>query len=61
MKGVVSRMSGRSWLMRIIDQLLCDENFVYTGDHVVIMGGLPVASLARTNFVKLHRIGKAEA
>jgi hypothetical protein len=23
----------------------------------VIMGGLPIASQARTNFVKLHRVG----
>jgi len=23
----------------------------------VIMGGLPIASHARTNFVKLHRVG----
>jgi hypothetical protein len=26
------------------------------GEYVVIMGGLPIASQARTNFVKLHRI-----
>jgi pyruvate kinase len=29
------------------------------GEHVVIMGGLPVASQARTNFVKLHCIGES--
>jgi len=25
----------------------------------VIMGGMPIAGQARTNFVKLHRVGEA--
>jgi pyruvate kinase len=33
------------------------DKLVQHGEHVVIMGGLPVASHARTNFVKLHRVG----
>ncbi|MBF6591784.1 MAG: pyruvate kinase [Ktedonobacterales bacterium] len=28
------------------------------GDFVVMMGGMPVAGRARTNFVKLHRVGE---
>jgi len=44
-------------LIAVVDQRLRDDNLVQRGEHVVIMGGLPVASQAHTNFVKLHRVG----
>lgn len=44
-------------LIDVVDQRLQDDKLIQRGEHVVIMGGLPVASQARTNFVKLHRIG----
>ncbi|MFL5627835.1 MAG: pyruvate kinase [Ktedonobacteraceae bacterium] len=44
-------------LIAMVDQRLQDDKLVQRGEHVVIMGGLPVASRARTNFVKLHCIG----
>jgi pyruvate kinase len=44
-------------LIALVDQRLQDDNLMQSGDHVVIMGGLPIASQARTNFVKLQRIG----
>ncbi len=44
-------------LIAIVDQRLQDEKLVQRGEHVVIMGGMPVASQARTNFVKLQRVG----
>jgi pyruvate kinase len=44
-------------LISVVDQRLQDDKLVQRGEHVVIMGGLPVASHARTNFVKLHRVG----
>ncbi len=44
-------------LISIVDKRLLDDQLQKPGDHVVIMGGLPVASHARTNFVKLHRVG----
>jgi pyruvate kinase len=44
-------------LMAVVDQRLRDDNLVHNGELVVIMGGFPVASQARTNFVKLHRVG----
>jgi hypothetical protein len=28
------------------------------GERIVIMGGMPFAGTARTNFVKLHTIGE---
>ena len=46
-------------LIREVDQRLQDDQLMQRGQHIVIMGGLPVASQARTNFVKLHRIGAA--
>ncbi|HLL79560.1 MAG TPA: pyruvate kinase [Ktedonobacteraceae bacterium] len=46
-------------LIAVVEQRLQDDALVRRGEHVVIMGGLPVASQARTNFVKLHRIGDA--
>ncbi|HYL42128.1 MAG TPA: pyruvate kinase [Ktedonobacteraceae bacterium] len=44
-------------LISVVDQRLQDDKLIQRGEHVVIMGGLPVASQARTNFVKLHRVG----
>jgi pyruvate kinase len=46
-------------LIAVVDQRLQDDKLMQKGEHVVIMGGLPVASQARTNFVKLHCIGEA--
>jgi pyruvate kinase len=43
-------------LMEEVGQRLISANFIQPGEHVVIMGGLPIASQARTNFVKLHRV-----
>ncbi|HEY3992747.1 MAG TPA: pyruvate kinase alpha/beta domain-containing protein, partial [Ktedonobacteraceae bacterium] len=43
-------------LMEIVGQRLIDANVIQSGEHVVIMGGLPIASQARTNFVKLHHV-----
>ena len=44
-------------LIATVDRRLQDDRLIARGEHIVIMGGLPVASQARTNFVKLHRIG----
>jgi pyruvate kinase len=44
-------------LIAVVDQHLQDENLLSKGAHIVIMGGLPIASRARTNFVRLHRVG----
>ncbi len=46
-------------LIRVVEQRLQDDHLIKKGEHVVIMGGMPVASQARTNFVKLHRLGDA--
>ncbi len=43
-------------LMEVVGKRLIDANILQPGEHVVIMGGLPIASQARTNFVKLHRV-----
>jgi pyruvate kinase len=44
-------------LINVVDQHLQDENLIAKNAHIVIMGGLPIASRARTNFVRLHRVG----
>jgi pyruvate kinase len=44
-------------LIAVVDQRLQDDKLVQRGEHIVIMGGLPIASHARTNFVKLQRVG----
>jgi pyruvate kinase len=41
-------------LIYLVERRLIDDHLMQKGDNVVIMGGLPVASEARTNFVKLH-------
>jgi pyruvate kinase len=44
-------------LIARVDQRLHEDKLISRGEHVVIMGGLPVASEAPTNFVKLQRVG----
>ena len=43
-------------LIEAVEHRLLEDKLIQKGEYVVIMGGLPVASRARTNFVKLHRI-----
>ncbi len=45
-------------LINLVDKRLQEDGLIQKGEHVVIMGGLPIASQARTNFVKLHRVGE---
>ncbi len=42
-----------------VDMYLQVEGLAQQGDRIVILGGMPVARKAKTNFVKLHRIGDA--
>jgi len=44
-------------LIAWVDEQLQEEGLVQRGDEAVIMGGMPVAGRARTNFVKLQHIG----
>ncbi len=39
-----------------VEQQLQEQYQFQSGEHVVIMGGMPIASENRTNFVKLHSI-----
>ena len=50
MQGTTERLIER------VEQRLLEDKLIAPGEYVVIMGGLPVANWARTNFVKLHRI-----
>ncbi len=43
-------------MIEVVGKRLIEDSLVQKGEHVVIMGGLPVASRTRTNFVKLHRV-----
>jgi pyruvate kinase len=43
-------------LIADVEKRLLDDKLVRQGEYVVIMGGMPIASQARTNFVKLHRV-----
>lgn len=46
-------------LIADVEQRLQDDRLVQRGEYIVIMGGMPIASQARTNFVKLHRVGNS--
>jgi pyruvate kinase len=46
-------------VIALVEQRLLDNKLVQPGAYVVMMGGLPIPSQARTNFVKLHRVGKS--
>ena len=61
--GVIPRLSAllgtTEELIAWTDAALQHEGWAQPGDDVVIMGGMPIAGQARTNFVKLHRVGEA--
>ncbi len=44
-------------LINVVDRRLQDDHLIEKGEHVVLMGGVPLAHRARTNFVKLHCVG----
>jgi len=45
-------------LTNVVDQQLQDDQLIPKGAYVVVMGGLPIASRARTNFVRLLCVGE---
>jgi pyruvate kinase len=45
-------------LIAWVDGHLVSEGLAHRGEDVVIIGGMPVAGRARTNFVNLHRVGE---
>jgi pyruvate kinase len=47
-------------LIEAVEHRLLEDKLIQKGEYVVIMGGLPVARWARTNFVKLHRVKMAD-
>jgi pyruvate kinase len=44
-------------LIEVVCQLLLKDHLLQAGENVVIMGGMPIASRERTNFVKLQQVG----
>ncbi|HEX8994707.1 MAG TPA: pyruvate kinase [Ktedonobacterales bacterium] len=62
--GVTPRMSelqgSTEALLAFADADLQRSGLAKPGDEVVIVGGMPLAGRARTNFVRLHRIGDLE-
>ena len=45
-------------LIAEVEQRLQKDKLVQRGEYVVLMGSMPIASQARTNFVKLHCVGE---
>jgi pyruvate kinase len=52
----ISIMNSTEKLIAEVSQRLEQEGAIQRGERVVIMGGMPVAGRARTNFIKLHQI-----
>ncbi|MGO8946392.1 MAG: pyruvate kinase [Ktedonobacterales bacterium] len=61
--GVMPRLSNLAGsteeLIAWVDSCLQEERLAAPGDIIVIMGGMPIASRARTNFIQLHKIGES--
>ena len=56
----LSELQGSSEeLIAWVDAELQRDGLAQVGEEVVIMGGMPIAGQARTNFVKLHSVGEA--
>jgi pyruvate kinase len=44
-----------------VDAYLHGEGLAESGEEIVIMGGMRAGGAARTNFVKLHRVGETRS
>jgi pyruvate kinase len=60
--GVIPRHSelkgSTEELIAWVDAQVRNEQIARPGDEIVIMGGMPIAGRARTNFLKLQRLGE---
>jgi pyruvate kinase len=52
-------MGSTEELIAWVDAQLQKEGLAHPDDEIVIVGGMPIAGRARTNFVKLQRVGEA--
>ena len=41
----------------VVDEVLLSNDLVSPGDHVVVVGSMPLAVRTRTNMLKIHRVG----
>jgi pyruvate kinase len=59
--GVTPRLSRTATsteeLIEWVDSQIQQEGLAAPGSEIVVVGGMPIADLARTNFIKLHQIG----
>lgn len=53
---MIARMDSTEALIAEVSRRLTQEGLVPAGGKVVIMGGMPIAAQARTNFIKLHQV-----
>ncbi|HEY7350368.1 MAG TPA: pyruvate kinase [Ktedonobacterales bacterium] len=58
--GIIPRMiplmDSTEALITEVSSRLAQDGLVQAGEKVVIMGGMPIAAEARTNFIKLHQV-----
>jgi pyruvate kinase len=50
-------MGSTEALIESVDRELCTAGLAAEGDLIVLVGGMPIAGQARTNFVQLHQVG----
>jgi len=46
-------------MIRSLDHTLVSRGFARPGDSIVIVGSVPIVARGRTNFIQLHRLGRA--
>jgi pyruvate kinase len=60
--GVVPRpmplMETTDELIAAMDRQLLEQGLAETGDTVILVAGIPLASQTPTNFIKVHKVGK---
>jgi pyruvate kinase len=45
-------------LIAAMDRQLLEQGLAETGDTVILVAGIPLASQTPTNFIKVHKVGK---
>ncbi len=51
-------LKGTDQMLHEVEKALLSEKIAKKGDHIVIISGSPLSTQAKTNFLKIHEIGK---
>jgi pyruvate kinase len=56
----VRKLTSTDRMIEEVDRFMIEEGFANEGDVIVLVAGHPIAAKSKTNFMKMHRVGRKE-